>query len=69
VDVLVGTLSIFNWEMTRRVFAENRRDALIRQPVGDVWMLDFRHAERLVELGRAAVDDAIDAEEWRDHEH
>ena len=69
VDVLVGTLSIFNWEMTRRVFAENRPDALIRPSVGDVWTLDFRHAECLVELGRAAVDDAIDAEEWRDHEH
>ncbi len=59
VDVLVGTLSIFNREMTRRVFAEDRPDVLIRPPVGDVWMLDFRHAERLVEIGRTAVDDGL----------
>ena len=59
MDVLVGTISIFNREMTRRVFAENRPDVLIRPQVGDVWTLDFRHAERLVGIGRAAVDDGL----------
>jgi len=59
VDVLVGTLSIFNWEMTRRVFAENSPDVLIRPPVGGVWALDFRHADRLVEIGWNAVGDDL----------
>ena len=59
VDVLVGTLSIFNREMTRRVFAENKPDVLIRPQVGDVWTLDFRHAERLVAIGREAVDEEL----------
>ena len=57
MDVLVGTLSIFNWEITRRAFAENCPDVLIRPSVGDVWALDFRHADRLVEIGRKAVGD------------
>ncbi len=59
VDVLVGTLSIFNREMTRRAFAENRPDALIRPSVGDVWTLDFRNAERLVAIGREAVGEEL----------
>ena len=59
VDVLVGTISIFNREMTRRVFAENKPDVLIRPQVGDVWTLDFRHAERLVAIGREAVDEEL----------
>jgi NTE family protein len=59
MDVLVGTLSIFNWEITRRAFAENSPDVLIRPSVGDVWALDFRHADRLVEIGRKAVGDDL----------
>ncbi len=56
IDVLVGTVSIFNQAMTRRALSLNRPDVLIRPKVGDIWMLDFRHAERLVALGRDAVD-------------
>ncbi len=57
VDVLVGTLSIFNREMTRRALSEHQPDVLICPSVGDVWTLDFRHAERLIARGRAAVDE------------
>ena len=59
MDVLVGTLSIFNREMTRRAFAENSPDVLIRPSVGDVWTLDFRNAERLVEIGCEAVGEEL----------
>lgn len=57
VDVLLDTFRIFNCEMTRRVLVENAPDVLIRPAVGDVKLLDFRHAERLVALGRRAVDE------------
>ena len=56
IDVRVGTVSIFNQAMTRHALSLNRPDVLIRPKVGDIWMLDFRHAERLVALGRDAVD-------------
>ena len=59
IDVIVGTLSIFNREMTRRALADDKPDVLVQPSVGDVWTLDFRHAERLVEIGRAAVDSAV----------
>ena len=58
-DVLVGTISIFNLAMTRHALSLNRPDVLIRPEVGDIWTLDFRHAERLVALGRDAVDVAV----------
>jgi predicted acylesterase/phospholipase RssA len=53
----VGTVSIFNQAMTRHAFSLNRPDVLIRPAVGDIWTLDFRHADRLVALGRSAVDE------------
>lgn len=56
MDVLFDTFRVFNCEMTRRVLAENQPDILIRPAVGGVKLLDFRHAERLVEIGRRAVD-------------
>ena len=59
VDVLVGTLSIFNQEMTRRTFAEDKPDELIRPSVGDVLALDFRNADRLVAIGREAVGEEL----------
>lgn len=68
-DVLMGTLTIFNSEMTRRVIAETKPEAVIRPNVGDVLALDFRNAARLVERGRAAVAaadlSAIPAEDAR----
>ena len=59
VDVLVGTLTIFNCEMTRRTLVESRPDVVIRPDVGRVLALDFRNAARLVEIGRAAVDEDV----------
>ena len=59
IDVLVGTVSIFNQAMTRHALSLNRPDVLIRPDVGDIWTLDFRHADRLVALGRDAVDVAV----------
>ena len=59
VDVLMGTLMIFNAEMTRRTFEEDRPDVIIRPDVGDIMVLDFRNAARLVDIGRAAVVDEI----------
>ena len=59
IDVLVGTVSIFNQAMTRHALSLNRPDVLIRPEVGDIWTLDFRHADRLVALGRDAVDVAV----------
>ncbi len=56
VDVLLDTFRIFNCEMTRRVLSECRPDILVRPNVGSVKLLDFRNANRLVELGRQAVD-------------
>ena len=55
-DIMMNTLTILNCELTRRVLAEHRPDVLIRPDVGGVLALDFRRADRLVELGRQAVD-------------
>ena len=58
VDILTGTLTILNCELTRRAFGEDPPDMLIRPAVGDVLALDFRRATRLIEIGRQAVDAA-----------
>ena len=55
-DILVGTIAIFNREITRRELAEHKPDLLIRPEVGNVLALDFRNASRLVEIGRQAVN-------------
>ena len=55
-DILVGSIGIFNREITRRELAEHKPDLLIRPEVGNVLALDFRNASRLVEIGRQAVD-------------
>lgn len=59
VDIMMGTLTILNCELTRRAFVENPPDVLIRPPVGGVMALDFRRAGRLVEIGRKATDLAL----------
>ena len=59
VDVLVRTIPIFTRAMTRRAFAADKPDELIRPSVGDVWTLDFRNAERLVAIGREAVGEEL----------
>ena len=56
VDLLMGTLTILNCELTRRAFGDDPPDVLIRPAVGNVLALDFRHAMRLIEIGRQAVD-------------
>ena len=56
VDILTGTLTILNCELTRRAFGDDPPDVLIRPAVGNVLALDFRHAMRLIEIGRQAVD-------------
>jgi len=56
IDILAGTLTVLNCELTRRELAEAPPDVLIRPAVGGVMSLDFRRAERLVEIGRQAVD-------------
>lgn len=56
VDVLTSTLNILNGRLTAKVFAEDPPDILVRPKVGGVLALDFRHADRLVEIGRQAVD-------------
>lgn len=62
IDIIGGTFTILNCELTKRVLSENPPDALICPAVGGVLALDFRHAERLVEIGRQAVDDRIATE-------
>jgi len=57
IDIMTGTLTILNCELTRRAFADDRPDVLIRPDVGGVLSLDFRRADRLVEIGRRSVDD------------
>ena len=52
-------MSIFNQVMTRHALSANRPDMLIRPEVGNIWTLDFRHAERLISIGRDAVDVAV----------
>lgn len=56
IDIIFGTLTLLNCELTRRVLAENAPDLLIRPAVSGVLALDFRHADRIVEIGRQAVD-------------
>lgn len=56
IDIMTGTLTILNCELTRRAFADDPPDVLIRPEVGGVLSLDFRRADRLVEIGRRAVD-------------
>ena len=58
VDILMGSVTILNCELTRRTFAADPPDVLIRPAVGKVLALDFRHAMRLIEIGRQAVDAA-----------
>lgn len=58
VDVLTSTFNILNRKITDRVLSEDRPEVLIRPKVGGVLALDFRRADRLVEIGRQAVDDA-----------
>ncbi len=58
VDVLTGTFNILNRRLTKQVLKEDRPDVLISPKVGGVMALDFRHAGRLVEIGRQAVDEA-----------
>ena len=56
-DVIIGTLRIFNCEMTRHALAAGGTpDILLRPAVGGVMALDFRNADRIIELGRRAVD-------------
>ena len=59
IDILANTLSVLNCELTRRVLGECRPDVLIRPAVGGVMALDFRRAERLIEIGRQAVDASV----------
>ncbi len=59
IDIITNTVTILNCELTRRVLAENVPDVLIRPAVGGVMTLDFRRAERLVEIGRQAVDERV----------
>ena len=56
VDILMGSFTILNCELTRRAFEASPPDVLIRPAVGKVLALDFRHAARLIEIGRQAVD-------------
>ena len=58
IDVLTSTFTIMNRSITDRILAVDRPDVLIRPKVGGVLALDFRRADRLVEIGRQAVDDA-----------
>lgn len=55
VDVLMGTLMIFNSEMTRRSFEEDKPELVIRPDVGDIMALDFRDASRVIDIGRRSV--------------
>ena len=59
VDVLTSTLNILNRHLTVRAFAENPPDVLIQPKVGGVLALDFRHADRLVEIGRQSVSPVV----------
>jgi NTE family protein len=59
VDVLTSTLNILNRRLTVRAFAEDPPDFLIQPKVGDVLALDFRRADRLVEIGRQSVGSIV----------
>ena len=56
MDVLLGAFRIVNAELTRRTLAVDAPDVLLQPPVGDVMMLDFRHAERLIDVGRSLFE-------------
>ena len=56
VDVLTSTFNILNGRLTAQVLAEDPPEVLIQPKVGGVLTLDFRHADRLVEIGRQSVD-------------
>lgn len=58
IDIMTSTITVLNCELTRRVLAECPPDLTISPDVGDVMALDFRRADRLVEIGRRAVDSA-----------
>ncbi len=55
MGVLVKSIGVLNYELTRRELAVNRPDVVIRPDVGQVLALDFRHVGPLVEIGRKAV--------------
>lgn len=59
VDVLTSTLNILNRKITDRVLAADRPEVLISPKVGGILALDFRHADRLVEIGRQSVGDVV----------
>ena len=59
IDIITSTLTVLNCELTRRELADHPPDVLIRPDVGGVLALDFRRAERLVEIGRRSVDASI----------
>lgn len=59
VDVLTSTLNILNRKITDRVLAADRPEVLICPKVGGILALDFRHADRLVEIGRQSVGDVV----------
>lgn len=59
IDIITNTVTVLNCELTRRVLAEDAPEVLIRPAVGGVMALDFRRAERLVDIGRQAVDDNV----------
>ncbi len=68
-DVLTETFRVFNGEMTRRVLRDSPADVLLHPEVDDVKTLDFRNADRLVEVGRRVVDerlaDIVGCVEWQ----
>lgn len=59
LDVLMATFTILNCEIVRRTFAKDKPDVYICPAVGKVQLHDFRHAERLIEIGRKAVDEKM----------
>ena len=62
----MGTLTVLNCELTRRELAESAPDLLIRPAVGGIMALDFRRAERVIEIGRQAVEEASVRERLED---
>lgn len=56
IDIMTSTLTVLNCELTRRELADHAPDVVVRPDVGGVLALDFRRAERLIEIGRQAVD-------------
>lgn len=61
VDVLMGTLMIFNSEMTRRAFKDDAPEVIIRPDVGEIMALDFRNTNNTIKIGRAAVGENLKA--------